>query len=162
MGSVHVGWIFGGNSETGTGFFLSTSVFPISIIPPLFHTHSFIYHWCKQGLQLTASLNSAFENVDYKRDHALGTYNLYWLQNIGNQCVHTKRMWVSVYFRMIRTSCRLSQVGFICIRILNNYSECYNYRDLGYVYMLCLLQCMLQYFVQFSSCVRVVFVHTVF
>ena len=27
------------------GFMPSTSVSPVSIIPPMFHTHSFIYHW---------------------------------------------------------------------------------------------------------------------
>jgi hypothetical protein len=36
--------IFIGKRGTGTGFSLSTSVSPVSIIPPMLHTHSFIYH----------------------------------------------------------------------------------------------------------------------
>jgi len=36
--------ICGGHSDIGTGSFLSTSVSLISIIPPMLHTHSVIYH----------------------------------------------------------------------------------------------------------------------
>jgi len=36
--------ICGGLSGSGTGFSPSTSVSSVSIIPPLLHTHSFIYH----------------------------------------------------------------------------------------------------------------------
>jgi len=36
--------VYGGQNSTGRGFSPSTSVFPVSIIPPLLHTHSFIYH----------------------------------------------------------------------------------------------------------------------
>jgi hypothetical protein len=36
--------IFGRRSGTGTGFSPSTPVSPVSIIPPMLHTHSFIYH----------------------------------------------------------------------------------------------------------------------
>jgi hypothetical protein len=34
--------ICGGQSGTGTGFALSASVSPVSIIQPMLHTHSFI------------------------------------------------------------------------------------------------------------------------
>jgi len=37
--------ICGWQRYTGTGFSPSTSVSPVSIIPPMLHTHSFIYHW---------------------------------------------------------------------------------------------------------------------
>ena len=36
--------ICGGQSVTGTGFSPSTSVSPVSTIPPMPHTHSFTYH----------------------------------------------------------------------------------------------------------------------
>ena len=32
--------------HTGTGLFPSTSVSPVCIIPPILHTHSFIYNHC--------------------------------------------------------------------------------------------------------------------
>jgi hypothetical protein len=35
---------FDGASGTGTGFLLSISTFPISIIPKMLHIHSFNYH----------------------------------------------------------------------------------------------------------------------
>jgi len=35
-----------GQSGNGTGFSLSTEDFPHSIIPPMLHTHSFMYHGC--------------------------------------------------------------------------------------------------------------------
>jgi hypothetical protein len=37
-------WICGGQSGNGTAFSLSISIFPISIIPPMLYTYSFIYH----------------------------------------------------------------------------------------------------------------------
>ena len=36
--------IWEGHTDTATGFSPSTSVSPVSIIPPLLHIHSFIYH----------------------------------------------------------------------------------------------------------------------
>lgn len=35
-----------GQSGNGTGFSLITDDFPLSVIPPVLHTHSFMYHGC--------------------------------------------------------------------------------------------------------------------
>jgi len=35
-----------GQNGNGTSFSLSTEDFPLSVIPPVLHTHSFMYHGC--------------------------------------------------------------------------------------------------------------------
>ena len=42
-GSFHYRF-YGGQTGVGVGFYPSTSVSPVSIIPPFLYTHSFIYH----------------------------------------------------------------------------------------------------------------------
>jgi len=37
-------------TDTGPAFNPSTLVFPVSIIPPVFSTHSFVYHRCYTAL----------------------------------------------------------------------------------------------------------------
>jgi hypothetical protein len=50
-------WICGGQTDTGTGFSLNTPVSPVSIFPPVVHTHLSIAG-CTCCQQLTVSLCS--------------------------------------------------------------------------------------------------------
>jgi len=49
--------ICGGHSDNGRGFFLSTSVFPISIIPTMLHTDSVICHWYNVWFAIISIIN---------------------------------------------------------------------------------------------------------